>query len=61
MTIFLVIERWSYDLKQLAPLESKIISAHKNHEDAMKVACNTHPWDMNYTDWRVEVQELQVH
>lgn len=58
--IYLVLERWSYDLKQLAPLESKIISAHHSREDAMKVACNTHPWDSNYTDWRIDVEEISV-
>ena len=60
MINFHVIERWSYDLKQLQPLESKIIFSHHDRDTALEVAHNTHPWDMNYTEWYVEIEEIEV-
>lgn len=60
MNIFLVLEKFSYDLKQEQPLQIRIVSAHISEDLARSAAKHVHPWDMNYTEWEVAIQELTV-
>lgn len=60
MRVFLVLEKYSYDLKQEQPLQIRIHSAHISEELAKSAERHVHPWDMNYTEWEVTVQEMPV-
>lgn len=60
MSTFVVLEKWSYDLKQQQPLESRIVSEHASYQQAAFSATNVHPWDMNYTEWYVEIEKRKL-
>jgi hypothetical protein len=61
MMIYLLVEKFSYDLKQLLPLESRVVSEHSSYQEALISAMNVHPWDMNCTEWFVEIEGRKLN